>query len=52
MTALEGKFKSLKPKVLKINENGVVTPRKTGSTKIEFEVFGYKARKKIKIVKN
>lgn len=52
MTALEGKFKSLKPKVLKINENGVLTPRKTGSAKIEFEVFGYKARKKIKIVKN
>lgn len=50
MTALEGQFKSSKPEVLKINENGVLTPRKTGRVEIEFEVFGYKADKKIRIV--
>lgn len=50
MTALEGKFKSLKPEVLKINENGTLTPKKTGRAEIEFKVFGHKARKKIKIL--
>jgi predicted alpha/beta superfamily hydrolase len=50
MTALKGKFKSLKPEVLKINENGVLTPRKTGSAEIEFNYSGFKTRKKIKIV--
>ncbi|TDO92022.1 putative alpha/beta superfamily hydrolase [Halanaerobium saccharolyticum] len=50
MTALEGEFRSLKPEILKINENGVLTPRKTGSAEIEFIVFGYKASKNIKIV--
>jgi len=50
MTALEGKFRSLKPDLLRINENGVLTPRKKGTAVIEFEIFGHKARKKIKIV--
>ena len=50
MTALEGKFRSRKPEVLRINENGVLTPRKTGSAEIEFRVFGHLAHKKIKIV--
>jgi predicted alpha/beta superfamily hydrolase len=49
-TALEGEFKSLKPELLKINENGVLTPKKAGTAEIEFKIFGYKARKKIKIV--
>jgi len=51
MTALEGEFKSLKPEILKINGDGVLTPRKTGRAEIEFKAFGYRARKKIKIVK-
>ncbi|RAK04144.1 putative alpha/beta superfamily hydrolase [Halanaerobium saccharolyticum] len=51
MTALEGDFKSLKPEVLKINKNGVITPKKAGSADIQFNAFGYKAYKNIKIVK-
>jgi len=51
MTALEGKYKSLKPELLNINDYGTLIPKKTGSAKIEFNVFGYTAFKNIKIVK-
>jgi predicted alpha/beta superfamily hydrolase len=51
MTALEGEFRSLRPKLLKVNENGVLKPKKIGSAVIEFNVFGQQAQKKIKIVK-
>ena len=50
MTALKGEFRSLKPEILKINKNGVLTPKKTGRAEIEYSVFDYKIRKKIKIV--
>ena len=51
MTALRGEFKSLRPELLKINENGFLKPLKQGRAVIEFRVFDYKVRKKIKIVK-
>jgi len=51
ITALAGKFSSLKPEILKINENGLLIPKKKGRAVIEFEIFNYRVRKNIKIVK-
>ena len=51
MTALEGEFRSLTPELLRINKNGTLTPKKAGQAEIEFNVYGYRASKKIKIVK-
>ncbi|MFN2364612.1 MAG: alpha/beta hydrolase, partial [Halarsenatibacteraceae bacterium] len=49
MSALEGEFKSLKPDILKIDENGILIPQKIGNAKIEFNAYGHQAFKKIKV---
>lgn len=51
MSALEGQFKSYKPEVLEINQNGILIPQKIGNAKIEFKAYGHQASKKIKIRK-
>jgi predicted alpha/beta superfamily hydrolase len=51
ITALEGEFKSLKPGLLEINKNGVLTPLKSGRAVVEFKRDARQASKGIKILK-
>jgi predicted alpha/beta superfamily hydrolase len=51
MTVLDGNFKSLNPKVLKVDDKGKLTPKKAGKVKIKFSAYGLKAARQI-IVKD
>lgn len=51
MTVLEGQYRSLDKEILEVNENGTLFPNKTGTAAVEFEANGYKAFKKIKIIR-